>query len=79
MTTNKPYTLYLQFEDFENLHNWAQKNLSPDLALYRGFAIDPEFRGIGRAPKNSVIVRLANDPDRQAFKLTPKVVLKEKA
>lgn len=79
MTKNKPYTLYLRFEDFEDLWTWAQKHLPPETALYKGFAIDPEFRGIGRAPANSVIVRLADDPYRQEFKLTPKIVAKKTA
>lgn len=76
---NKPYTLYLQFEDFEQLWKWAQANLSPDLALYDGFALDSEFRGIGRVPKNSVVVRRNDDPDRQAHKLEPKIVAKVSA
>lgn len=69
---NKPYTLYLRFEDFENLYNWAQNHLPADTALFEGFAIDPEFKGIGRAPANSIVVRPAND-DRPG-KLTAKVV-----
>lgn len=75
----KPYTLMLQFEDFEQLWKWKEKHLSDDLSLYQGFALDPEFRGIGRVPKNTVIVRKDNDPDRQAHKLEPQIVVKELA
>ena len=73
---SKPYTLHLQFESFEKLWVWKNEHLSNDLALYRGTAIDPEFKGIGRAPKNSVIVRLADDPYRQSQKLEPTIVEK---
>lgn len=79
MAKNKPYTLYLQFETFEDLWNWSQRHLSDDLALYEGWAIDPEFRGIGRAPANSVIVRKADDADRQAFKLEASLVRAERS
>lgn len=74
---DKPYTLYLQFENFEELWRWKEKHISDDLALYEGFSLDPEFRGIGRVPKNSVIVRKDNDPDRQNHKMEPMVVQKK--
>lgn len=74
MAKNKPYTLYLQFETFEDLWNWSRKHLPENLALYEGTAIDPEFRGIGRAPANSVIVRHADDEYRQGQKLEAKLV-----
>lgn len=74
---NKPYTLFLQFETFEDLWNWSRKNLSEDLALYKGFTLDPEFKGIGRVPANSVIVRKNDDPLRQDYKLQAELVPKK--
>lgn len=71
---NKPYTLFLRFEDFEKLWNWSQRHLPADIALFEGIALDPEFKGIGRAPANSVVVRPADTNDRPGGPLKAKLV-----
>jgi hypothetical protein len=56
---NKPFTLYLRFETFEQLWKFYENHLPDNTELFKGCSIDPEFGGSGRAPANSIVVREA--------------------
>lgn len=70
----KPYTLFLSFETFEKLWNFYLKHLPEDTELFHGCAVDHEFRGIGRAPKNSIIVRQKGSDRTIGGPITPEIV-----
>ncbi len=59
----KDYILIVRFDRMKKMLDFVRSNFDEDeVGVWRGSAIDPEFRGIGRAPTNHYVLRSPKSP-----------------
>jgi hypothetical protein len=60
---DKDYVLIIRFDRMKKMLDFVRNNFDEDeVGVWRGAALDPEFRGIGRAPQNHYVLRSPKSP-----------------
>jgi hypothetical protein len=61
--TEKPYSLFLRFQTFEELYRFVIFHIG-DVGIYQGYMLDPEFRGLGAVPAKTMVLRGSDEAHR---------------
>jgi hypothetical protein len=60
---SKDYVLIIRFDRMKKMLDFVRNNFDKDeVGVWRGNALDAEFRGIGRAPQNHYVLRSPKSP-----------------
>lgn len=60
---DKDYALIIRFDRMQKMIDFVRRNWDEDeVGVWRGNALDPEFRGSGRVPTNHYVLRSPKSP-----------------